>query len=158
MTNDLNLGTTDYMDRFIDEQDPSRDRSSSPNFYSLMFGSEGRKGLSLFPAVSSKSQMQHHNPDSVSNGDVDSNIQGPVSSTNTSNNSTISNTGEISRSFSHTMIFDDFVSFSGSVGASLMQQNTQASSTNGRLSTSSSALTPEKSSSENPSESSAAKQ
>ena len=52
-------GTTDYMDRFIDEQDSSRDRSSSPNFYSLMFGGSdgGRKGLSLYPGASSKSSF-----------------------------------------------------------------------------------------------------
>ena len=49
------------MDRFIDEQDSSsRDRSSSPNFYSLMFGGQsdgGRKGLSLYPGASSKSSF-----------------------------------------------------------------------------------------------------
>ena len=47
------------MDRFIDEQDSSRDRSSSPNFYSLMFGGSdgGRKGLSLYPGASSKSSF-----------------------------------------------------------------------------------------------------
>ena len=47
------------MDRFIDEQDSSRDRSSSPNFYSLMFGGSdgGRKGLSLYPGASSKSSL-----------------------------------------------------------------------------------------------------
>ena len=44
------------MDRFIDEQDSSRDRSSSPNFYSLMFGNnaDGRKGLSLYPGAKSQ--------------------------------------------------------------------------------------------------------
>merc|ERR1712020_38946 len=57
------------MDRFIDEQDSSRDRSSSPNFYSLMFGSEagGRKGLSLYPGASSKSSFHL----SDSNGGVE---------------------------------------------------------------------------------------
>ena len=61
-------GTTDYMDRFIDEQDSSRDRSSSPNFYSLMFGGSdgGRKGLSLYPGASSKSSF--HLGQSESNG------------------------------------------------------------------------------------------
>merc|ERR1712026_321545 len=43
------------MDRFIDEQDSTRDRSSSPNFYSLMFGnSDNRKGLSLYPGAKSQ--------------------------------------------------------------------------------------------------------
>jgi hypothetical protein len=39
----LTAGTTDYMDRFIDEQDPSRDRSSSPGYSSLLYGADGRK-------------------------------------------------------------------------------------------------------------------
>ena len=64
-------GTTDYMDRFIDEQDSSRDRSSSPNFYSLMFGGSdgGRKGLSLYPGASSKSSF--HLGQSESNGSAE---------------------------------------------------------------------------------------
>lgn len=51
------------MDRFIDEQDSSRDRSSSPNFYSLMFGSsgDGRKGLSLYPGAKSQLHMAGEN-------------------------------------------------------------------------------------------------
>ena len=51
------------MDRFIDEQDSSRDRSSSPNFYSLMFGSsaDGRKGLSLYPGAKSQLHMSENN-------------------------------------------------------------------------------------------------
>lgn len=58
----FNSGTTDYMDRFIDEQDSSRDRSSSPNFYSLMFGtSDGRKGLSLYPGAKSQLHMGENN-------------------------------------------------------------------------------------------------
>lgn len=41
-------GTTDYMDRFIDEQDASRDRSSSPTAYhSLIFGADSKKGLPI---------------------------------------------------------------------------------------------------------------
>ena len=37
-------GTTDYMDRFIDEQDPSKDLSSNPpNYHSLLYGSDARK-------------------------------------------------------------------------------------------------------------------
>ena len=75
-------GTTDYMDRFIDEQDSSRDRSSSPNFYSLMFGGSdgGRKGLSLYPGASSKSSFHLG---SESNGSAE-----PVS--NVSNSSPLS--------------------------------------------------------------------
>jgi len=39
-------GTTDYMDRFIDEQDAARDRSASPTAYhSLIFG-DNKKGES----------------------------------------------------------------------------------------------------------------
>lgn len=58
----LHPGTTDYMDRFIDEQDSSRDRSSSPNFYSLMFGNaEGRKGLSLYPGAKSQLNLGENN-------------------------------------------------------------------------------------------------
>merc|ERR1719222_1183530 len=50
------------MDRFIDEQDSSRDRSSSPNFYSLMFGNaEGRKGLSLYPGAKSQLNLGENN-------------------------------------------------------------------------------------------------
>jgi hypothetical protein len=71
-------GTTDYMDRFIDEQDPPRDRSSSPNFYSLMFGgSEGRKGLTLHPGA--KSQLSHGDSNG---GAVDTNL--PTSAAPTS--------------------------------------------------------------------------
>jgi len=78
----LHPGTTDYMDRFIDEQDSSRDRSSSPNFYSLMFGGSdgGRKGLSLYPGASSKSSFHLG---SESNGSAE-----PVS--NVSNSSPLS--------------------------------------------------------------------
>ena len=57
------------MDRFIDEQDPSRDRSSSPNFYSLMFGgNEGRKGLSLYPSANAGKNQMHMGD---SNGSVE---------------------------------------------------------------------------------------
>ena len=42
----LHPGTTDYMDRFIEEQDPSRDRSSSPNYHSLLYGADAKKSLS----------------------------------------------------------------------------------------------------------------
>lgn len=60
----LHPGTTDYMDRFIDEQDASRDRSSSPTTYhSLIFGADTKKGLSILSGAHSKS------PGGVSNGD-----------------------------------------------------------------------------------------
>jgi len=73
----LHPGTTDYMDRFIDEQDSSRDRSSSPNFYSLMFGGSdgGRKGLSLYPGASSKSSF--HISDSNGRDDAITNVSNP---------------------------------------------------------------------------------
>ncbi len=77
------------MDRFIDEQDSSRDRSSSPNAYqSLLLGTETKKGklidmflagnlfnsilppgLSLHPGA----KIQHHShSDGISNGAGDS--------------------------------------------------------------------------------------
>ena len=61
------------MDRFIDEQDSSRDRSSSPNFYSLMFGNnaEGRKGLSLYPGA--KSQLNLGGSENNGANDLSSN-------------------------------------------------------------------------------------
>jgi len=34
----LHPGTTDYMERFIDEQEGGRDRSASPNYHSLIYG------------------------------------------------------------------------------------------------------------------------
>ena len=59
------------MDRFIDEQDPSRDRSSSPNFYSLMFGgTDGRKGLSLYPGVGKSHLHQHDSNGAPTAGDT----------------------------------------------------------------------------------------
>ena len=40
------------MDRFIDEQDASRDRSSSPtNYHSLIFGGENKKGNLVNPSL-----------------------------------------------------------------------------------------------------------
>lgn len=56
----LHPGTTDYMDRFIDDQDPSRDRSSSPTYHSLIF-TDTKKGLSLHPGANKSP--------GVSNGD-----------------------------------------------------------------------------------------
>jgi len=62
----LHPGTTDYMDRFIDETDASRDRSSSPNFHSLLasYGADNKKGLSIMPGSSAKNMQD----DNVSNG------------------------------------------------------------------------------------------
>jgi len=42
----LHPGTTDYMERFIDEQEGSRDRSASPNYHSLIYGKKSEKELS----------------------------------------------------------------------------------------------------------------
>lgn len=82
-------GTTDYMDRFIDEQDPSRDRSSSPTFYSLMFGgSDGRKGLSLYPG--SVKNLHHFD----SNGAPP--LPPPSEAENTQNSSVTSNSNSSS--------------------------------------------------------------
>lgn len=39
----LHPGTTDYMERFIDEQESGRDRSASPNYHSLIYGDTKRK-------------------------------------------------------------------------------------------------------------------
>merc|ERR1712117_519041 len=39
----LHPGTTDYMERFMDEQDVARDRSVSPNFHSLIYGDSKKK-------------------------------------------------------------------------------------------------------------------
>jgi len=39
----LHPGTTDYMERFMDEQDVARDRSVSPNYHSLIYGDTKRK-------------------------------------------------------------------------------------------------------------------
>jgi len=39
----LHPGTTDYMERFIDEQESGRDRSVSPNYHSLIYGDSKRK-------------------------------------------------------------------------------------------------------------------
>jgi len=87
------------MDRFIDEQDPSREnRSSSPNFYSLMFGGqEGRKGLTLHPGV--KSNISHGD----SNGaDTDNTANVPTSSIMSSNTLGSMNTSTTTSSSSST--------------------------------------------------------
>jgi len=58
----LHPGTTDYMERFMDEQDIARDRSVSPNYHSLIYGDTKRKS-----DASSKS-------DSFSNGKSESQL------------------------------------------------------------------------------------
>jgi len=39
----LHPGTTDYMERFIDEQETGRDRSVSPSYHSLIYGDRNKK-------------------------------------------------------------------------------------------------------------------
>jgi len=39
----LHPGTTDYMERFIDDQETGRDRSVSPSYHSLIYGDRNRK-------------------------------------------------------------------------------------------------------------------
>ena len=57
------VGTTDYMDRFIDEQDASRDRSSSPTAYhSLIFGADSKKGLQIFILKNCQNTLQYIQP------------------------------------------------------------------------------------------------
>merc|ERR1719474_26753 len=51
----LHPGTTDYMERFMDEQDLSRDRSVSPNFHSLIYGDSKRKSESQSESLSNGS-------------------------------------------------------------------------------------------------------
>jgi len=48
----LHPGTTDYMERFIDEQEAGRERSTSPNFHSLIYGDPKKnyEGKSDLPA------------------------------------------------------------------------------------------------------------
>lgn len=53
------------MDRFIDEQDPARDRSLSPNYFSLLYGTESKKSHSPTLNISSKSAESHSNGDSA---------------------------------------------------------------------------------------------
>ncbi|XP_059093233.1 mesoderm induction early response protein 1-like [Tigriopus californicus] len=42
----LHPGTTDYMDRFIDEQEQSHPHPS-PNYHSLLYGTDGKRGISI---------------------------------------------------------------------------------------------------------------
>merc|ERR1711962_302217 len=63
----LHPGTTDYMERFIDEQEGGRDRSASPNYHSLIYGKKSDKemgsngaenrGLDLGPDVEGEDSM-----------------------------------------------------------------------------------------------------
>jgi len=51
----LHPGTTDYMERFMDEQDVGRDRSASPNYHSLIYGDTRKKADSRSESVSNGS-------------------------------------------------------------------------------------------------------
>lgn len=63
----LHPGTTDYMERFIDEQEGGRDRSASPNYHSLIYGKKSDKemgsngaenrGLDIGPDVEGEDSM-----------------------------------------------------------------------------------------------------
>jgi len=63
----LHPGTTDYMERFIDEQEGGRDRSASPNYHSLIYGKKSDKemgsngaenrGMDLGPDVEGEDSM-----------------------------------------------------------------------------------------------------
>lgn len=48
----LHPGTTDYMERFMDEQDLARDRSVSPNFHSLIYGDTKRRSETKLESIS----------------------------------------------------------------------------------------------------------
>jgi len=55
----LHPGTTDYMERFIDEQEGGRDRSASPNFHSLIYGLDnGGKKKNSFQCNSDLTEPQ----------------------------------------------------------------------------------------------------
>ena len=89
------------MDRFIDEQDSSRDRSSSPNFYSLMFGNaEGRKGLSLYPGAKSQLNLGENNGNAAS--DLSNRESSPASAPNPT--STVAVTSEMTTSSAQTTL------------------------------------------------------
>jgi len=51
----LHPGTTDYMERFMDEQDVGRDRSASPNYHSLIYGDARKKADSRSESMSNGS-------------------------------------------------------------------------------------------------------
>lgn len=59
----LHPGTTDYMDRFLDEQEnpsPHRDRSSSPNIHSLISGDHKRQHHNRTPPACTSSSEDLH--------------------------------------------------------------------------------------------------
>eukprot|EP00096_Caligus_rogercresseyi_P007390 TRINITY_DN2523_c0_g2_i1.p1 TRINITY_DN2523_c0_g2~~TRINITY_DN2523_c0_g2_i1.p1 ORF type:complete len:505 (+),score=190.26 TRINITY_DN2523_c0_g2_i1:131-1645(+) len=83
----LHPGTTDYMDRFIDEQDSSRDRSSSPNYHSLLYGannhppgdsSTGGTFASRSNSPTNSGLNKSSFPSSSSNGSFPSNSHPPA--------------------------------------------------------------------------------
>ena len=81
------------MDRFIDEQDPSRDRSSSPNFYSLIYGGQdGRKGLTLHPGA--KSSVSHGDSNGAEHAIETSNV--PTSSVSSNSHSGLNTSPNVS--------------------------------------------------------------
>merc|ERR1711994_322825 len=47
----LHPGTTDYTERFIDEQDGGRDRSASPNYHSLIYGDSKRRSETKLESI-----------------------------------------------------------------------------------------------------------
>eukprot|EP00092_Neocalanus_flemingeri_P017459 GFUD01018887.1.p1 GENE.GFUD01018887.1~~GFUD01018887.1.p1 ORF type:complete len:469 (+),score=168.71 GFUD01018887.1:375-1781(+) len=51
----LHPGTTDYMERFMDEQEVGRDRSASPNYHSLIYGDTRKKTDSRSESLSNGS-------------------------------------------------------------------------------------------------------
>jgi len=51
----LHPGTTDYMERFMDEQEVGRDRSASPNYHSLIYGDVRKKTDSRSETISNGS-------------------------------------------------------------------------------------------------------
>jgi len=51
----LHPGTTDYMERFMDEQEVGRDRSASPNYHSLIYGDTRKKPDSRSESLSNGS-------------------------------------------------------------------------------------------------------
>jgi len=59
----LHPGTTDYMERFMDEQEVGRDRSASPNYHSLIYG-DARKKTDSRPESLSNGSNERSEPGS----------------------------------------------------------------------------------------------
>ncbi|XP_040582732.1 mesoderm induction early response protein 1 [Lepeophtheirus salmonis] len=76
----LHPGTTDYMDRFIDEQDSTRDRSSSPNYHSLLYGASNNTGESHGSVLT---VMQSSNTNNKSSSSSSTSSNGNFQSTST---------------------------------------------------------------------------